>query len=46
MDGVEIMGADFKIEGSVVGSETVISRSDMRPRGLHLVVGERTRILF
>ena len=46
MDRVKLVDIDMKIEGTIIGSETVIRKSGSRPRGLHLVVGERTFITF
>lgn len=46
LDNVEIRGVRDRIEGSVIGSNSVIGGRGSRPRGLHLVVGEHSRLYF
>ena len=46
LDNVKIRGVKDRIEGSIIGSSSIIGSRDSRPRGLHLVVGEHSRLYF
>ena len=44
MDNVEIKGVDIRITNSIIGSHTVISKNRIKPTGVQMIVGERTKL--
>jgi len=44
MDNVEIKDIDIRITNSIIGSYTVISKNRIKPSGVQMIIGERTKL--